>query len=84
MCEKYHKLPSQILDELEGDTAELFSEVMASDHFMAGWQARQEMIRTKDPKAKQRIMEDHRGSIALVERVMAELHDAPQSPQDAL
>ena len=42
---------------------------MASDHFMAGWEARREALRTKDAKAKQRILEDHRVSIALVERV---------------
>ena len=40
LCERYHKLPSEILRELEGDSAELFRAVMASDHFMAGWEAR--------------------------------------------
>ena len=49
---------------------------MASDHFMEGWEARRSALRSKDAKAKQRILEDHRVSIALVERVMAELHDA--------
>ena len=65
-----------MLRELEGDTADLFRDVLASDHFMAGWEARREALRTKDAKSKQRILEDHRVSIALVERVMAELHDA--------
>ena len=50
---------------------------MASDHFMAGWEARREALRTKDAKAKQRILEDHRVSIALVERVVAQLLDTP-------
>ena len=76
LCEKYHKLPSEILRELEGDTAELFLEALASDHFMAGWEARRSALRERDAKAKQRILEDHRVSIALVERVMAQLHDA--------
>ena len=76
LCERYHKLPSEILHELEGDTAELFLGVMASDHFMAGWEARRSALRQRDAKAKQRTLEDNRVSIALVERVMAELHDA--------
>ena len=42
---------------------------------MAGWEARREALRTKDAKSKQRIMEEHSLSIALVERVMAQLHD---------
>ena len=49
---------------------------MASDHFMEGWEARRSALRQRDAKAKQRTLEDHRVSIALVERVMAELHDA--------
>ena len=78
LCEKYHKLPSEILRELEGDTAELFRDVLISDHFMDGWNARREALRTKDAKSKQRILEDHRVSIALVERVVAQLLDTPQ------
>ena len=64
-----------MLRELQGDTAELFLAVLASDHFMSGWEARREALRTSDAKAKQRILEDHRTAIALVERVMAQLHD---------
>ena len=64
-----------MLHELYGDTGELFLEVLASDHFMDGWEARRDAIRTSDLKAKQRILEDHRPAIALVERVMAQLHD---------
>ena len=45
---------------------------------MAGWNARREALRTKDAKSKQRILEDHRVSIALVERVVAQLLDTPQ------
>ena len=66
----------RFLRELEGDTAELFRDALASDNFMDGWQARREALRTKDAKAKSRILKDHRTSIALVERVMAQLHDA--------
>ena len=77
LCERYHKLPSEILRELEGDSAELFRAVMASDHFMAGWEARRSALRERDSKAKKRILEDHRVSIALVERVVAELLDTP-------
>ena len=44
---------------------------------MEGWEARREALRTKDTKAKQRILEDNRVSIALVERVVAQLLDAP-------
>ena len=65
-----------MLRELHGDTGEFFLDVLASDHFMAGWEARREALSTSDAKAKQRILEDHRLSIALVERVMAQLHDA--------
>ena len=43
---------------------------------MEGWNARREALRTKDAKAKSRILQDHRVSIALVERVMAQLHDS--------
>ena len=64
-----------MLHELYGDTGELFLAVIASDHFMEGWEARLEALRTSDAKAKQRILEDHRTAIALVERVMAQLHD---------
>ena len=67
-----------MLRELHGDTAELFLAVLASDHFMAGWEARRDALRTSDAKAKQRLLEDHRLSIALVERVMAQLHDASE------
>ena len=67
-----------MLRELHGDTGELFLDVLASDHFLAGWEARREALRTSDAKAKQRILEDHRVSIALVERVMAQLHDASE------
>ena len=56
---------------------------MASDHFMAGWEARKEAMRTSDAKAKKQILSDHRVSIDLVERVMAQLLDASQEPQDA-
>ena len=84
LCEKYHKLPSEILRELEGDTEELFREVIASDNFMSGWEARREALRTKDAKAKQRMLEDNRVAIALVERVMVQLHDASQEREDAL
>ena len=42
---------------------------------MAGWEARREALRTKDAKAKQRILDDNRVSIALVERVVAQLLD---------
>ena len=49
---------------------------------MEGWEARHESIRTKDAKAQKRILKDHRVSIALVERVMARLHDACQTPKD--
>ena len=80
LCETYHKLPSEILRELEGDTSELFRDALASDHFMDGWEARRESIRTKDAKAKKRIFEDHRASIALVERVMARLQDSLDLP----
>ena len=50
---------------------------------MAGWEARKEALRTKDAKAKSRILQDHRTAIALVERVMLQLHDAAQEPQNA-
>ena len=43
---------------------------------MSGWEARREALRSKDAKSKQRILADNRVAIALVERVMAELHDA--------
>ena len=84
VCSKFHKLPSEILRELEGDTAELFRDALASDHFMSGWEARRELIRTDDAKAKERIVDDHREAIALVERVMAQLVDDSQSRQDNL
>ena len=51
---------------------------MASDHFMEGWEARRSALRERDAKAKRRILDDHRLSIALVERVMKLLLDAPQ------
>ena len=54
----------------------MFRGALASDHFMDGWEARRDALRTSDAKAKQRILEDHRLAIALVERVMAQLHDA--------
>ena len=57
--------------------------MLSSDHFMDGWEARREALRTKDSKSKSRILEDHRVSIALVERVMAQLHDASQEPEDS-
>ena len=60
----------------------MFRDALASDHFMDGWEARREALRTSDAKAKQRILEDHRTSIALVERVMALLHDASQESED--
>ena len=47
LCTAYHKLPSDILRELEGDTGELFLDILASDHFMAGWEARKEALRAK-------------------------------------
>ena len=75
LCTAYHKLPSEILRELDGDTEELFRDALSSDHFMAGWEARREALRTSDAKSKQRILEDNRTAIALVERVMAQLHD---------
>ena len=84
LCEKYHKLPSDILRELEDDTAELFLAVLASDHFMAGWEARRSAMRERDAEAKKRILKDHRASIALVERVMAKLMDASQERKDGL
>ena len=40
-------------------------------------------MRTSDAKAKKQILSDHRVSIDLVERVMAQLLDASQEPQDA-
>ena len=84
LCTAYHKLPSDILRELEGDTGELFLDVLASDHFMAGWGARERTrCAEKDAKAKSRILQDHRTAIALVERVMLQLHDAAQEPQNA-
>ena len=49
---------------------------------MDGWQARREAMRQSDAKAKSRILEDHRTTIALVERVMSQLHDASQEPED--
>ena len=82
LCTVYHKLPSEILRELEGDTAELFLDALASDSFMAGWNARREALRTSDAKTKKRILDDHREAIALVDRVMAHLHDASQEPED--
>ena len=45
---------------------------------MDGWEARREAMRVSDAKDKQRILEDHRLAIALVERVMAQLHDASE------
>ena len=51
---------------------------------MDGWEARCEALRTSDAKSKQRILDDHRVSIAMVERVMAELHDSSQEPDDGL
>ena len=58
--------------------------MLASEHFMEGWEARREALRTSDAKSKARTLEDHRVSIALVERVMAQLHDdASQEPEDA-
>ena len=57
--------------------------MLASDHFMAGWEARKEALRTSDTKAKRRVLDDHRTAVALVERVMAQLHDDAQEPQDA-
>ena len=81
LCEKYHKLPSEILRELEGDTADLFRDVLGSDHFMGGWEARREAMRASDTKAKDRILKDHQESIALVERVMDQLLG---TPSDAL
>ena len=83
LCTAYHKLPSDILRELEGDTGELFLDVLASDHFMAGWEARKEALRAKDAKDRSRILKDNRTSISLVERVMTQLHDAAQEPQNA-
>ena len=58
--------------------------MIASDNFMSGRESRREALRTTDSKAKARILEDHRTSIALVERVMSQLHDASQEPQDGL
>ena len=55
----------------------MFRAVMVSDHFMEGWRARLEALRSKDMKDKKRILTDNRVSIALVERVMAELLDTP-------
>ena len=49
---------------------------------MSGWEARREALRTSDAKAKERILEDHRVSIALVERVMSQLHDASRVLED--
>ena len=82
LCEKYHKLPSEILRELGGDAEDLFRDVLASDHFMDGWEARREAIRERDAKSQKRILEDHRSSVALVERVVAKLHDPPQASED--
>ena len=45
---------------------------------MSGWEARRSALRTSDAKAKQRILDDHRAAIALVERVMVQIHDASQ------
>ena len=84
LCEKYSKLPSEILRELEGDSSELFRDVLISDHFMQGWNARSEALRERDAKAKKRILKDHHVSIALVERVMAELLDDSQEREDGL
>lgn len=50
---------------------------------MDGWEARREAMQAPDAKAKKRILQDHRVSIALVERVMAQLHDASQQSEDA-
>ena len=50
---------------------------------MAGWQARKDALREKDAKARSRILKDNRTSVSLVERVMAQLHDAAQEPQNA-
>ena len=49
---------------------------------MEGWEARRESLRTRDAKAEKRILDDHRFSIALVERVMVQLHDASQTSED--
>ena len=49
---------------------------------MAGWEARRSALRERDSKAKKRILEDHRVSIALVERVMAQLLDASPASED--
>ena len=57
--------------------------MLASDHFMDGWEARREALRERDAKAKKRILDDHRVSVALVERVMAKLHDPSQAAEDA-
>lgn len=56
--------------------------MLASDHFMSGWEARRESLQASDAKAKKRALDDHRVAVALVERVMAELHDASQEPED--
>ena len=45
---------------------------------MSGWEARKEAIRTKDAKVKRRILDDNRWATALVDRVMADLHDESQ------
>ena len=75
LCRAYHQLPSDVLRELQGDTADLFLDMLSSDHFMEGWEARREALRAVDAKSKERILDDHRQAIALVERVMAQLHD---------
>ena len=50
--------------------------MLASDHFMDGWEARHEALNASDSKDRNRILKDHRVAVALVERVMAQLHDA--------
>ena len=56
--------------------------MIASDNFMSGWEARREALRAPDKKAQERIKKDHSASMALVERVMTELHDASQDRED--
>lgn len=85
LCRLYRKLPSEIEAELDGDHGPLFLACLSSDHFMEGWEARRSALRASDGTAKQRIQKEHRVSIALVERVMAQLHDdADQEPEDDL
>ena len=51
---------------------------------MDGWEASRSALREPDAKAKKRILADHRVSIALVDRVMAELMDTSQEREDDL